>query len=331
MFRAALVGCGRIGSAFADDPIVSGTYSHAGAYEQCEKTTLVAVCDVDRGAAERCAARGQGVRAFTDLSSMLDETAPDLVSVCTPDATHAAVIERVLACGAVKGILAEKPLALNMADAERLARHARENGVTLAVNYSRRYTRGHQAIHHRLASGELGSIQTVTGRYTKGVIHNGTHWFDLARWLIGDVTSVHACLTTERREDDMDLDVYLRFQNGARGALLASCADAFSIFEMDIVGTAGRILLYDSGHRVQRWEVRDSDRYSGYRKPFLIEDAESDMRDSTLHAVNDLAQCIERRVQPRCSGDDAVSALRIGAQAMQSALEGRAMTVAVTA
>jgi predicted dehydrogenase len=262
---------------------------------------------------------------------MLDQAQPELVSVCTPDATHAAVLDRVLDCGSVKGILAEKPLALEVNDAERLVRRARDRGVTLAVNYTRRYTAGHQAVRQRIAAGQLGEIQTVSGRYTKGVLHNGTHWFDLAHWMIGDVTSVRAFAVPERGPDDIDLDVYLRFENGARGALLACRSQSFAIFEFDVVGTDGRILMYDSGHRLERWEVRDSARYSGYRALVKVEDAESDMRDSILHAVNDLAHCVEAGTRPQCGGDDAVAALRIGLLAVQSATEGREVAVGVTA
>lgn len=328
MFRAALVGCGRIGSSFADDSRVEGIYSHAGAYEACPKTTLVAVCDADAVAAQHCAARWRVASAFTDLSSMLEATAPELVSVCTPDLTHAEVLDRILECGSVKGVLAEKPLALDLGDAERIVRRARDRGVVLAVNYTRRYTLGHRAVHARIAAGDIGEIQSVSGRYTKGVLHNGTHWFDLARWLIGDVAAVQAFPAAEGG-DDFDLDVYLRFDSGARGALLSCRAELFSIFEMDIVGSAGRILLHDSGHRVQRWEIQESPRYTGYRSLVSVEDGESDMRDSILHAVNDVANCVETGSRPQCDGHDAVSALRIGVLAKQSAVEHRGITADV--
>ncbi|MEQ1760510.1 MAG: Gfo/Idh/MocA family oxidoreductase [Vicinamibacterales bacterium] len=322
VFRAALVGCGRIGSTFADDQRVEGIYSHAEAYSCCPSTQLVAVCDADEETARRCAARWDVAQAFTGLSRMLEETTPELVSVCTPDHTHAAVLNRILDCDSVKGILAEKPLALDLTDAESVVQRAHDRGVVLAVNYTRRYTSGHIAVRQRIASGEIGEIQSVSGRYTKGVLHNGTHWIDLARWLVGEVISVRA-YSKAQRERDMDLDVHFRFDNGVTGSLLVCEAEAFSIFEMDIVGTSGRIFLYDSGHRAQRWEARDSLRYSGYRSLVSVEDDESDMRDSTLNAVRDLAACVANAGRPRCDGTDAVAALRIGAIALQSAVEER--------
>lgn len=331
MFRAALIGCGRIGSTIAQDHRIHDTYSHAGAYRACDATTLVAVCDVDGDVARRCAANSPGTQAFSELSAMLDQTSPAIVSVCTPDATHAAVIDRVLDAPSVKGILAEKPLALTLPEAERIVRRAHERGIALAVNYSRRYTHGHQLIHDRLRAGEVGEIQNVTGRYTKGVVHNGSHWFDLARWLIGEVQSIDAYPRGPQNASDGDLDVHLRFMNGATGALLSCRADAFSIFEMDIVGSTGRIVIHDSGHRVQRWTIGDSDRYPGYRKAFLVDDSESDMRDSTLNAVADLAECIKKQTQPRCSGADALAALTIAVRALQSSAANRAMPVVAMA
>ncbi|HLM69345.1 MAG TPA: hypothetical protein VK358_17530, partial [Longimicrobium sp.] len=66
-WRAALVGCGMIGSRFADDPRMRGdVFTHAEAYTRSERTELVAVCDAGAEAAAGCGARW-GVPAFTGV------------------------------------------------------------------------------------------------------------------------------------------------------------------------------------------------------------------------------------------------------------------------
>ena len=57
VLRAALVGCGRIASGFADGDGTMGIYTHAQAYQACPRTELAAVCDVDAAKAEACARR----------------------------------------------------------------------------------------------------------------------------------------------------------------------------------------------------------------------------------------------------------------------------------
>src|SRR5262245_50029064 len=89
-FRAALIGCGQIGSQFTEDPLAAsmGVSTHAQAYHCCPDTKLVAVCDVKLNKAKDCAARWQVPAAYDDPLQLLLQEQPQIVSICTPDATH---------------------------------------------------------------------------------------------------------------------------------------------------------------------------------------------------------------------------------------------------
>jgi predicted dehydrogenase len=331
MLRAAVIGCGKIGSEFADDPRIEGVYTHAAAYRAADGVELVAVCDTDPAKADRCARRWNLTDAFTDVGGLLDRVRPDIVSICTPDASHAPVLDQVLACRSVRGVLAEKPLAQNVSEAERLVRVARDRGIVLAVNYVRRYSPGHVWLEQAIGSGELGVIQKVLGLYTKGVLHNGTHWFDLARWLVGEISAVQAFAGADARDgEDPTLDVRLEFEGGAAGALQGCSAESFTVFEMDVVGTRGRARLVDSGHRIQMYGVGDSPHYSGYRSLLPAAEHDGGLREALPLAVRDLVECVARQQRPRCSGEDGVSALRIASAAIASAVAGRRMTLTTT-
>ena len=175
--------CGKIGTEFASDPRIKGVYTHAGAYVACSDTELVAVCDTNAAKASRCGKRWEVPSVYTDIAHLMEEQSPEIVSICTTDETHAGLIRTVLQTSGVRALLAEKPLALDVPQAQDLVRLAEERGVLLAVNYSRRYSKGHGRIKEMIRSGGIGDIQTVSGLYTKGVLHNGSHWFDSARWL----------------------------------------------------------------------------------------------------------------------------------------------------
>jgi predicted dehydrogenase len=322
--RAAVVGCGRIGSAFDERPGPGGVQTHAGAYARHPGTELVALVDPDR-ARLRAAARAWGVGgAHRDVRAMLRSERPDLVSVCTPDATHAGVLRAVLKAPGVRGVLAEKPLALTVRQAAELVRLARRRGVVLAVNYTRRFAPSHQRVRRLVASGALGPIQVVHGYYTKGVAHNGTHWFDLARWLLGDVRRVRASRGGAGGSDPT-LDVELAFASGARGLLHGLDARHHTLFEMDLVGTRGRLRLLEGGQRFERFDVRPSPHYPGYRvlRPRAAPAAGLD--DVLLHAVADLVQAVGRGRAPACSGADALAALAVAEAARISVRTGRAV------
>ena len=322
-YRSAVIGCGKIGSGFADDPKVKSIYTHAGAYTACPETALVAVCSRDPSKAERCGERWKVPGRFTDARTLLAEGQPEIVSICTPDETHPGLIRMALGFPSVRAILTEKPLAVDLRVAEELVDRAKAEGVVLAVDYSRRYSARIQGMKDLIARGEIGAVQAVHGYYTGGVLHNGTHWFDLARLLVGEVALLQGIGSPGGDSPDPTLDTILEFRNGARGYLHGCDAGAFTIFEMDVVGTLGRVEIRNSGHTVILSRVRDSPYYTGYRALVQEERWEDGMQDVLLHAVEDVVRCVREGGEPRCSGHDGVEALRIGLAVRDSAKTGK--------
>jgi predicted dehydrogenase len=328
-YRAALIGCGRIGSELADDPgaMTAGVCTHAEAYAQCPKTTLVAVCDANNEKARSCADRFGAPAAYTDPFRLLAEQTPEVVSICTPTGSHYEIARQAILTRGVKAVLAEKPLASGVAQARELVRLAQERGVVLAVNYSRRYAANHIRLKDFLAGGGIGTIHVMRGLYTKGTAHNGTHWFDLARFLVGEVAGVEAVDRLHEGGPDPTLDVRLHFECGAVGELLACRPAEFTVFEAELLGSRGRVRLLESGSVVERYRVVDGEPFAGYRGLQLAERTTDGLRDLPLHAVEDLVNCLETRDAPRCTGVDGVAALRIAEAAHTSAATKRRVTL----
>lgn len=321
-YRAALIGCGKIGSEFADDPRVDGIYSHAGAYAACLRTKLVAVCDTDSERSRRCGVRWGVAACYSDPEQLLKEQQPEIVSICTPDQTHNTLLQLVLKSPGVRAVLAEKPLALSVTDAGSLIEQARQRGVSLAVNYVRRYAYSHVKLQEFLASGGIGDIQSVHGFYTKGLFHNGTHWFDLARYLVGEIVEVRGIQNEVASPEEPTIDAWLKFENGASGYLQGADSECFTILEMDLLGTRGRIRVVDSGHRIEFQEVRESSHYSGYLNLSRGQDLGGGFHNVLLNAVEDLVDSLEQNRSPRCSGEDGLAALKIAAAARDTASQG---------
>lgn len=322
--RAVLIGCGNIGSAFADDPRITDIYTHAGAWNACAGVELAAVCDADGSRAQHCARHWQVSRHFTDAGEMLNHVRPELVSICTPDDTHAEILHQVLAAPGVRGVLAEKPLALTSTAGRALADRAAASGIVLAVNYSRRYARGHRRLAQRVREGVIGELRQVRGCYTKGTLHNGTHWFDWARMFAGEIAAVRGFDSLHEAGSDPTFDAHLEFSSGAVGSLAALDHRRYSIFEMDLIGTLGRLRIFDSGHRFQLELAGDSPRYSGYTALLESEAAEVDMRDTLLLAATDLLAAVQQHTFPLCSAEDALKTLAVAEAVRLSAVQNGA-------
>ena len=304
-----------------------GIYTHAEAYITCPDTDLVAVCDADPQRAERRARRWNVPAWYTDPARLLAEQQPDVVSVCTPDATHHALIQAALSIPSVKGILAEKPLATTLEQAAELERLARARPTLLAVNYSRRHDDNHVRLREFLAGGGLGRVRLMRGLYTRGTAHNGTHWFDLARFLVGEVVRVRAVNRLGETGDDPSLDVQLEFRGGVVADLRACPAEEFTVFEMELLGSRGRVRLLDAGSVLEFYDVAEDRPFAGYRSLALTKRVDGGMGDLLRHAVEDLVHCLKMGGTPRCGGTDGVATLRIALAARESASTGRSVAL----
>jgi predicted dehydrogenase len=319
--RAVVIGCGWIGSEVADDPRADGIQAHAAAYASCADTELVGVCDADPARAERAARRWGLPRGEQDIGELMAGARPQIVSVCTPDATHARVLREVLDCPDVRAVVAEKPLALDLAEARAIVDLASRRGVTLAVNYTRRFIPGHIDAQRRIAAGALGRVVAVQGLYTKGIIHNGSHWFDLARWLVGEITRVQARRTTltDPESEDPTCHACMTFAGGQTGVLLGLDERCYTAFEMDVIGTEGRLRIADAGMRLEWFRVASSPHFSGYRTLQSTGDAVTGFRDAALRVVEDVVVALRTGARPQCNGEDGVAALA-AAQAVRRSL-----------
>ncbi len=322
-YRTAIAGCGLIGSEFSDTASLPGVWSHAAAYAACPDTELVAICDQDEARLDRCGERWNVAARYRDFAQMLDTQRPEIVSICTPDHTHYALIRTALEHPAVRVVFAEKPLALNLEQADELVKFAAARGVILAVNYSRRYAPGFEQLRKMIADGVFGTVRAVSGFYTKGTLHNGSHWFDLANFLIGPTRQVIGINRMGEDGDDPTLDVMLEFESGAAGYLHGCDAAAYAMFEMDIVGSQGRARIVDSGFVIEIYGVVASPFGAGYRKLVLQDKIDGGLENALLAAIVDMVRCLREGGMPRCSGGDALQTLNIGFAALCSAQAGR--------
>lgn len=324
-YSAAVIGCGLIGAAHNFSSKV-GVYSHTEAYSASPATYLAAVCDLNAARAEETATRWR-VPGYTDPSKLYAEIQPEIVSICTPDHTHAIALRQAMRAPSVRAILAEKPLALNVTEARSLIDEAHKRGIVLAVNYSRRYAQGHRQLAARLRAGMIGDIVRFHGYYTKGTRHNGSHLFDWIRMLAGEIASVRGFDTLHESGHDPTLDAHLILENGAMGNLVALDHRIYSLFELELIGSSGRLALIDSGHNYRLEVIGDSPWYAGYRTLLPAEHSDAGLHDTLLHAVNDLANALDQNSSPACTGEDAIAALAVAEAIIESSRAGNFFSV----
>ncbi|MEI6713241.1 MAG: Gfo/Idh/MocA family oxidoreductase [Verrucomicrobiota bacterium] len=315
--RAAVIGCGWIGAGESPNREDVGIQSHAQAYTTHARTSLTAVVDASADVAERSAVRWNAGQAFTDSVKMVQTVDPEIVSICTPDALHASTILTVLGSSrSLRAILAEKPLALTPGEAREVKAAADARGVILGVNYSRRYCPAYAELRAEIESGVFGKIQQVHGYYGKGLVHNGTHWIDLLRYLCGEISHIRALPLPVIHEDTPAISILLR--NGASAILQPSNPEAFTLFEMDILAEKGRIRMLSGGLFMERYTVGPSPYFTGYTELLSSGRKDACMSDAIIYAINNMINCIDSPAcYPACAANDAIIALELAAEAVE--------------
>jgi len=134
-------------------------------------------------AAELSARHGSPIRTFTDYQAMLADPALEVVSICSYHHLHKEQI--VAAARAGKHIIAEKPLALSLADVREIAREVRAAGVRFCICFELRFSAQFQAIKALLDRGELGRLHYGEIDYYHGI----GPWYREFEWC----TTVEGC------------------------------------------------------------------------------------------------------------------------------------------
>jgi perosamine synthetase len=233
--RAALIGYGGI----APD--------HADGFEGTGLARLVAVSDIAPKAIATALDRRGYLRGYRDYRRMLDEVRPDVVSICTWPQHHAEAVEAAAAAG-VKGILCEKPLALQVADLERMQAACAGRGTKLAGGHQYRFHPTHLAAAAIVRSGELGTVSKATGHIKSTLANNGPHLIDTVRFLLGDPSAhrVECHCRRDRHEFNRGIPAedeaqgVIEFETGVRFEL-ATGDLAPDFFGITIEGSRGQL------------------------------------------------------------------------------------------
>ncbi len=225
------IGVGIIGSRFVAE-------LHAAAFQRVRGARLEAAASPNRAHVEEFAKRFGIPRAFTDYREMLKSPEVDLVSLALPNDLHCEACLEAARAG--KHVVIEKPLCMNLAEADRMLSAGKEAGVHLfyaeEICFAPKYVRAKALAD----SGALGKIYLVkqsekhSGPHTPwfwdversggGVAMDmGCHAIEFFRWILNKprARSVTAHLSTHvhggRTRGDDDSLIIVEFEGGAVG------------------------------------------------------------------------------------------------------------------
>lgn len=244
--NVAIVGCGLIGGKRAR--ALSGA-------------KLVACADISADRARTLAAGFPGCAAATDWRAAVERKDVEVVIVAT---THASLAEITLAAvSARKHVLVEKPAGRNAGEVLPVIEAAARTGSLIRVGFNHRYHRAFRKAKEIHASGEMGEMMFVRGRYGHGgrvgyekewradpklsgggeLIDQGVHLIDLARYFLGDLPEVAGHATTLFWNMPVDDNAFMTLKTAAGQVafLHASSTEWKNLFSFEIYGKKAKL------------------------------------------------------------------------------------------
>ena len=143
MLKAAVVGAGIYGS------------HHLNAYKHSPVTEIVAICDLNEELGNK-RAKEYGINYYSDLQKLIDTEKIDIISIATPDPFHYNPTKIAIENGI--HVLVEKPLTIDIKEAEELIVLAKKYNVRMAVDFHKRWDPATVGTKLELEKADTGKV-----------------------------------------------------------------------------------------------------------------------------------------------------------------------------
>lgn len=252
----AVIGAGQIAGGYDEAHLEQGgraVFTHAGAYAKSGKFSLETVYDID----EQRASEFQKQWGFAQRVKSAEEiyrVFHDVISVCTPDATHYPIIKSLIEARCCKCIFVEKPIALTIEEIVEIIELTAANEIAVIVNFQRRFDAVLADIRERIISQATIPL-AGSGYYIKGLDHIGTTMLDTISYLLGypkAVLGYNKIFNQQIRDDTYEFVLFYEDFNITVKTVDSNRYEySYHIFELDLLMQNERICLNDNSRQVE--------------------------------------------------------------------------------
>jgi predicted dehydrogenase len=318
MIRVGVLGVGSLGQ------------HHARVYTQLEGCTLVGVVDHDPARAKEIAKKNK-CEAFATPQAMLGKV--DAVSVVVPTALHTEVAKPFLDAGV--HCLVEKPITIDLADADKLIEAAKKSGALLQVGHIERFNpaiiaiKEHQEEPLFIRADRLGPY-SPRNTDIDVVLELMIHDLDIVLAMVGrKVTKVEAVGLAVLSHTEDIADVRLEFEGGCVANLTASRVTMDKQRKIRLFTKKGYLSVDYLAKTAKRYSLKDgvdptqAGSLLGLYKMVTSESLKIKDEEQLKLELGAFLDSIKHKKRPVVSGEDGRDALALGLQIRQLMAEHR--------
>ena len=155
-YRVAIVGCGGI------------SHAHGNAWRNVPEIEIVGACDEKFESLSRFATEYEVENTYNDLRQMLEKQHPDVLVVATWPSSHLKNVLEAVRCG-VKGILVEKPIAVNTSQLEQMIQVTERANIIMMEAFMYRHHPLTLAVKEKVEEGAIGEVRYARSTFSTGL------------------------------------------------------------------------------------------------------------------------------------------------------------------
>jgi predicted dehydrogenase len=298
MYKAVLIGLGKISWKFGSDINSNSSLCHKDAFEKNSKIDLVGGFSPFKSETENFS-NETGVKSYNNLELMFDEQKPDIVSICSPVENHSNNLKKCLQYN-ISMIWLEKPAAQSVLEIKKLEEYRSLISPTskVLVNYQRRYTDIYRSMKGFISNSSYGKCQLVNINYSRGLVTNGSHMLDLLDYFFPN--EVMHILWVEKGRDIQNPSFILRLSN--KLVIHVTGLD-LNFHNLDVIITfeKARLSIIHGGMTLRHEVIKENDLFDGYYR--LYDEKTDDLRvkgfDSAFdNSLENLIESYENNSEP---------------------------------
>ena len=306
-YRTAIIGLGQIGFNIESDKSRNRIWAHSEAYSMHERTLLIAGADISEKACSNFQKAYPQAKTYQSYQNMLINEQIDILSICVHEDICIDVLNYVLSNHAsIKTIFCEKPISKDSEDIKKIIEKSEEKGVSICVNYFRRWEEPYNICKDLIKSKKFGKLKTTIGLGTTALRTSSSHILDVLISFNPEIETIYSI----KQED------YVRKVNGKEDpghTVLMSCANDTNIFlkstsknpenfsfELIMLFEDAKVLWRDGVNCIDIYEHSIEEKYigKGYSpislKPKKINFSQT---ETMLEAISEMVSSLEGSVK----------------------------------
>ena len=201
----------------------------------------------------------------------------------------------------------EKPLALRLTEVKTITDKYKKANIHLQVNFTRRFLDEFIEIDNIIKNKEIGDIESATFYYSRGLIHNASHYLDLVKWYFTEKQKqiINVSVREGISFSDNTVSFDMLYQNGMEVRFIGLKPSKLAFSEIDIVGTNGRV-KFNYKSEIEKYKVVSHRMLTGYSSYELYRSTPVRFERALPNAVDNIYRVLEKKEKPMSPASNSI-------------------------